>query len=263
MPGPLRSDVIIIGAGVAGLAAAKTLSASGLAVTILEARHRIGGRVHTLHDPSLAVPIELGAEFIHGLPPETWGIVRRQSLPVVQILGDYWWYEKGRLSGNEDFWEQWEKLVGKMKRFESSDRSFLSFLEACCRGKSNQPLRERGIAYVEGFHAAHIDRISLRSLRQAEEAQYEIEGSRQFRVASGYDQVTAALSGVLDPSLVHVHLNALMSSRSCCGSGAGSGRSGSFRRFPTGAILLRWLSLSPGASGCPPGGRRFLSTPRS
>jgi monoamine oxidase len=158
----------------------------------------------------LPIPIELGAEFIHGLPPETWAIVRRQNLPVVQILGDYWWYEKGKLSGNEDFWEEWEKLVGKMEKLESPDRSFLSFIDACCGGKKNQRPRERGIAYVEGFHAAHIDRISLQSLRQAEVAQGEISGERQFRVASGYDQVTAALHRVLDPSRSQVHLNTVV-----------------------------------------------------
>ncbi len=203
-----RSDVIIIGAGAAGLAAAKTLTASGINVTILEARHRTGGRVYTVREPSVAVPIELGAEFIHGLPPETWSIVRRQTLPVVQILGDFWWYERGKLSPNDDFQEQWETVVEKMKRFASPDRSFLSFIDDCCRGKRERRFRERGIAYVEGFHAAHIDRIGLRSLRQAELAQGEIHGERQFRVASGYDHVIAALSGELDPLLAHVHLNA-------------------------------------------------------
>jgi monoamine oxidase len=205
-----QSDVIIIGAGVSGLAAARELAAAGLSVTILEARNRTGGRVYTLHDATLAVPIELGAEFIHGLPPETWEIVRRQNLPAVEIQGDYWWFEKGRLSDNADFREEWETLVGKMKRFISPDRSFLSFLDACCSGKKYKPFRERGIAYVEGFHAAHIDRISLRSLRQAETAQDDISGDRQFRIANGYDQVPAALAGVLDASLVEMHLNTLV-----------------------------------------------------
>jgi monoamine oxidase len=210
MPESHQSDVLIIGAGVSGLAAAQKLAASGLSVMILEARQRVGGRVFTLHDSTLAVPIELGAEFIHGLPPETWQIVRRHALPAVQILGDYWWFKNGKLSGNEDFWEQWEELVGKMKRYDSPDRSFLSFVQECCKGKKNQPLRERGIAYVEGFHAAHIDQISLQSLRQAELAQGEISGDRQFRVASGYDSVVAALTGKLDPSCVGVHLNTMV-----------------------------------------------------
>ena len=61
-----NSDIVIVGAGVAGLAAAQHLVAHGRDVTVLEARDRIGGRVWTLHDPELPVPIELGAEFLHG-----------------------------------------------------------------------------------------------------------------------------------------------------------------------------------------------------
>jgi monoamine oxidase len=56
---------LVLGAGMAGLAAAATLDAAGEQVIILEARHRIGGRVHT--DRGFAdVPVEFGAEFIHG-----------------------------------------------------------------------------------------------------------------------------------------------------------------------------------------------------
>lgn len=56
--------VLVIGAGVAGLAAARRLADSGLAVTVLEARDRIGGRIAT--DRSLGVPVECGAAWIHG-----------------------------------------------------------------------------------------------------------------------------------------------------------------------------------------------------
>ena len=59
-------DVAVIGAGAAGLAAARELSGAGRRVVVLEARERIGGRIFTLHPPDFALPIELGAEFIHG-----------------------------------------------------------------------------------------------------------------------------------------------------------------------------------------------------
>ena len=68
----VQADVIIIGAGVAGLTAARALSNSGLTVVILEARDRAGGRILTRHIPSFPTPIELGAEFIHGQPREIW-----------------------------------------------------------------------------------------------------------------------------------------------------------------------------------------------
>lgn len=57
-------DVIIIGAGMAGLAAARTLADEGVHVVVLEAASRIGGRIHT--DRSLGMPVEVGAGWIHG-----------------------------------------------------------------------------------------------------------------------------------------------------------------------------------------------------
>ncbi|HVR38371.1 MAG TPA: FAD-dependent oxidoreductase, partial [Thermoanaerobaculia bacterium] len=62
----MKFDVAVIGAGAAGLAAARELSSAGKRICLLEARPRAGGRVHTLHVDDLALPIELGAEFVHG-----------------------------------------------------------------------------------------------------------------------------------------------------------------------------------------------------
>ena len=55
--------VVVIGAGAAGLAAARALHDAGIDVQVLEARNRIGGRVFTVTDSQTTRPIELGAEF--------------------------------------------------------------------------------------------------------------------------------------------------------------------------------------------------------
>ncbi|MBS2017718.1 MAG: FAD-dependent oxidoreductase [Deltaproteobacteria bacterium] len=60
-------DVVIVGAGLAGLRAAQVLRAAGRRVVVLEARDRIGGRIHTDRD-TLGVPAELGASWLHDAP---------------------------------------------------------------------------------------------------------------------------------------------------------------------------------------------------
>ncbi len=60
-----QADVLVIGAGIAGIAAARKLEQSGLSVIVLEARNRIGGRMWS--DTSLGVPLDLGASWIHGI----------------------------------------------------------------------------------------------------------------------------------------------------------------------------------------------------
>jgi Flavin containing amine oxidoreductase len=81
----MQPDVIIIGAGAAELAAADALSAAGRTVLILEVRDRLGGRICTIRDAALNVPIELGAEFIHGTPAAMWDLLRRAKLTAYDV----------------------------------------------------------------------------------------------------------------------------------------------------------------------------------
>jgi monoamine oxidase len=78
---PFSSDeaatVLIVGAGIAGLAAAQTLQQAGRTVTVLEGRDRVGGRIHT--SDALAVPFDLGASWIHGI----------RGNPLTALAADY------------------------------------------------------------------------------------------------------------------------------------------------------------------------------
>lgn len=75
-------DTLIIGAGAAGLAAARKLHDAGQKVAILEARNRIGGRIHTDFDFA-PFPIEFGAEFIHGENTVTQALVKEAGLHTI------------------------------------------------------------------------------------------------------------------------------------------------------------------------------------
>jgi monoamine oxidase len=81
-------DALVIGAGAAGLAAAHTLSERGLSLAVLEARDRIGGRIFTMRPSGIGLPVELGAEFVHGRPRETFAIVRAAGLTLCELDGD-------------------------------------------------------------------------------------------------------------------------------------------------------------------------------
>ena len=109
-------DVIVIGAGSAGLAAARELIEKGLTVAVLEARQRIGGRVHTVHDPSWPIPIELGAEFVHGKPREIRDIARKNRLVVGSLEGDDWCSQGHVLQKCNEFWSMWREVAEEIKR---------------------------------------------------------------------------------------------------------------------------------------------------
>lgn len=90
---PLRADVIVIGAGAAGVFAMRELVRSGRTAICLEARHRIGGRIFTRR--SLARhPIELGAEFVHGERNIVHELCREYGLTLVPHVGRaYSWFD--------------------------------------------------------------------------------------------------------------------------------------------------------------------------
>src|ERR1051325_10475326 len=115
----MDADVIVVGAGAAGLAAARELSAAQLRVVILEARDRIGGRINTHFD---VWPIELGAEFVHGKPRETLQIVERANLKLQSIPNRHWHLHNGVLTKSGEFWSKVEKVLDEMSNYTGPDQ---------------------------------------------------------------------------------------------------------------------------------------------
>ncbi len=185
-------DVIVVGAGMAGLAAARRLNASGRRVGIIEARDRVGGRLLSVHGET---PIELGAEFVHGLPVSSWMLIQEASLSTYELGGEQFCYE-GALSRCGEEWTQTfdvlhrldEWLAGRPAGF---DCSFQQYLDQAALPAA---LAERAAGYVEGFNAADRRRIGVAALTRQQRAEDAIESDRIFHIATGYDSLPRYLS---------------------------------------------------------------------
>ena len=209
-----NSDVIILGAGVSGISAAIELAKAGLSLTILEARNRIGGRILTVYDPAAKSPIVLGAEFIHGLPPEIWTPLQDNNLEVNEVDGDNWCFREGKLCSC-NFFGDVDKILKKMRE-SSRDRSFLRFLEQKFPNPKHDPkLRETkawALGYVTGFNAADPREVSVNWLVGEMEAEQQVEGDRAFRINNGYQAFIELLANQLKSFGVTAQLNSIAES---------------------------------------------------
>ena len=178
-------DVIVIGAGMAGLAAARVLAEAGRTVVLLEATDRVGGRIHTVHDDDEVV--ELGAEFVHGRPPELWALIEEAGLATYERTGAFLRREQGRLVDGDD--EDDDVLEG-LKDFDGPDCSFLEYVDGLGLAQGE---RAGELGYVEGFNAADAREASAMALGLQQRAEDEIEGDRVWRLSAGYDGLTEFL----------------------------------------------------------------------
>jgi monoamine oxidase len=193
-------DTIVIGAGAAGLAAARALSDGGGDVVVLEARPRIGGRILTVHDPEWPLPVELGPEFLHGEAKATRDIAHAAGLAVVELPDEHVWAEDGRLRPMGEVWTRFGKLRERIPT-KGPDISFELFM---AHRRVPAPTREMARLFVEGYFAAHVDRVSAQSMASA--GGETDESQRQYRLAEGYFGVVQWLRAGLRPERCRVRL---------------------------------------------------------
>ena len=193
----------MIGAGAAGLAAALHLSRAGRRVLVLEARTRTGGRIHTRHERDWPIPVELGAEFLHGEAAAAREVAGAAGLAVLDLEERHLLAANGRLLDTRGFWTRFARLQRRMRALRS-DLPFARFL-ARQKGLASTD-RTMAVGYVEGFFAAHLDRISTRSLASDDP---EADAS-QGRLRDGYDGLVRALEDGLDPGRIEVRRNTVV-----------------------------------------------------
>lgn len=202
-------DVLVIGAGVAGLAAARDLCAAGLSVSVLEARARVGGRVFTRRDDALSMPCELGAEFLQGGDNEAQAVASRAGLILSEVSDRHWYYRNGVLSESKDYWSEMANVLRAAERVEAHDISFEELLASYFQGEDREEIRNMATAYVEGFHAARAERLSALWLARTEQAA-DLEGEQQFRVLNGFGAIAERLYEEIKMLGGRVYLNTIV-----------------------------------------------------
>jgi monoamine oxidase len=186
------ADVLVLGAGIAGLAAARLLAERGRRVLVLEARDRVGGRILSQTTEQGAI-VELGAEFVHGRAPELWSLIDECGAETVERDGSVLReQEDGRLVEDADT-EDGDLFapLDSLAALREDSLSFADWLRT-----SDVPEQERAAlrGYVEGFNAADATRISARSLGVQQRAEQAIEGDRMWHIRGGYAQLTDDLA---------------------------------------------------------------------
>ena len=184
-------DVAIIGAGVSGLAATAELKCAGKDVVCLEASGRVGGRVFTMHDSPAQVPVELGAEFVHGCPPEIWDLIRAANLTAYEHTVGARYLDRGRVLKENEVGEFADRVLSNSGK--SSKRKDESFEDRLNRSRARPDVKNWAGVYIEGFNAARKESISVKALTEDSEAADKIEGDRLFRIFDGYDSIPISL----------------------------------------------------------------------
>ena len=164
-------------------------------MTLVEARERIGGRVWTVREPGLAVPIELGAEFVHGLAAPVYATAREAGLAVIDVAGRRWAGGGAGLRTSGDPLSRVARVLGRLDAKRRSDRSFATALARMRSvGAADRVAAEQ---FVRGFEAADPQLISERWLaagaaraHTGKQAGEDCTG----RVLGGYDGIVDALA---------------------------------------------------------------------
>ena len=178
------TDAIIIGAGAAGLMAARELILAGKTVRVLEASHRIGGRIFTEYDELSGMPIELGAEFVHGEAKETTRLLDEARLPTVSVAGVHHGSEHGRIEPLGGAWNRMSLVFNHLNPRRKHDRPVQEFLDERPGGARLSEERKLARGFVEGFEAADMKLISEKSL--AEQGDPTEGATEARRIVRGY-----------------------------------------------------------------------------
>jgi monoamine oxidase len=185
-----KADVIILGAGASGLAAGREILKAGKKVFLIEARNRIGGRIHTLTVPGFSTSLEAGVEFIHGEMPVTQSILKEASISYYASEGNYYTIRNGKFLESENLGPTFSTLFEKAGSLKQ-DMPFGKFLDQYLNEDKYKTIRETARGLAEGYDVADIQRVSTFALLE------EWKGfgqSESYRIKGGHIKLADFLS---------------------------------------------------------------------
>ena len=171
-------EALVLGAGAAGLRSGAELLRKRVRVLVVEARDRIGGRVHSVEDRELGRVVELGAEFVHGDPARE---LERRKLKLEEVDGRHMALIDGEL---RDVTRQFHSMLRKLARARGHGTA-LGWLATAPLDPAERELARH---YIEGFFAAPAAFVGIEEVAND-------QGMRTRRVVGGYDR---ALRGYAD-----------------------------------------------------------------
>ncbi len=203
-PRHLMTDFLVVGAGAAGLMAARELARAGKGVTIVEARDRCGGRIYPLPVQEFGYPAEGGAEFVHGAARVTRSLMREARLSLLPRAGTRWSTRTGALLSDDYSVPHMDRFYRALATVKA-DLPIADFLEAHFADRQYDGLRRAITRTVEGYDAADPRRASTVALRDEWMARDE---GQHGRIGGGYGALVDYLASECRRHGAAIHLGA-------------------------------------------------------
>jgi monoamine oxidase len=195
-----QRDLVVIGAGISGVTAARDAQRAGLDAVVLEAADRIGGRMRTTRD-FCSQPVEEGAEFVHTAEAATWPELRAGAFETLRCEpADGYLMSIGGRRSPELFADpslaKMGDVLGALERYDGPEMSAAEWvdgrgLEGVARAMAEQMLTVHPLG--------DLAQLSMRGLREDRVA--ELERGTDWRLAGGYDTLPAWIAEGIDVRL--------------------------------------------------------------